>query len=87
MLNLRQSRIDGPGYKSGEFDILPNGSLIITKVTFAHNSNFTVVKLDSASEEVDPNFVTVVVKGKSYSVQRKHMTINFSKWFVRKRSH
>lgn len=62
VLNLKQSGTDGPGYKSGEFDILPNGSLIITKVTFAHNRNFTVVKLDSAFEEVVPHFVTVVVK-------------------------
>lgn len=40
---LENSEKKGKGYKSGHYDIFPNGSLIINRVGLKHEFNFTVV--------------------------------------------
>ncbi|XP_071852942.1 uncharacterized protein [Apostichopus japonicus] len=38
---VENSRIQGPGYESGEYDMFQNGSLIINKVALQHEQMFT----------------------------------------------
>ncbi|KAJ8043008.1 hypothetical protein HOLleu_09920 [Holothuria leucospilota] len=40
----------GPGYESGEFDVHPNGSLIVTEVLLKYEDVFTVAYLPSKEE-------------------------------------
>ncbi|KAJ8048865.1 hypothetical protein HOLleu_01349 [Holothuria leucospilota] len=40
----------GEGYLSGDFDVLPNGSLMILNVSLQHDSNFVVSKFRSEDE-------------------------------------
>ncbi|KAJ8049687.1 Protein NLRC5 [Holothuria leucospilota] len=51
----------GDGITSGEFDIYPNGSLIVNNVTYGHDHDFTVIKLNSVLDEYVPHFVRVIV--------------------------
>lgn len=47
----------GVGYESGEYDIHPNGSLSINKVSFQHNHTFTVAYIPT--EEEAPSVIKV----------------------------
>lgn len=49
----------GPGYESGEFDVHPDGSLIVTEVLLRYEDVFTVAYLPS-EEELYP-YITVQV--------------------------
>ncbi|KAJ8018997.1 hypothetical protein HOLleu_42680 [Holothuria leucospilota] len=51
----------GIGYVSGEYDILPNGSLIIEQVSLLHEGYFTVTFLLSKTHETVVHKVLVVV--------------------------
>ncbi|XP_071852944.1 uncharacterized protein [Apostichopus japonicus] len=52
---------DGTGYLSGEFDILPNGTLIINNVSLHHEHVFTVVMFRTKVETTVPIYVMVIV--------------------------
>ncbi|KAJ8017833.1 Protein NLRC5 [Holothuria leucospilota] len=60
VVELVESLKSGKGYASKEYDIYPNGSLIINNVSSIHDQNFTVVKFDSLNEE-PMQFVVAVV--------------------------
>lgn len=60
VVELVESLKSGKGYTSEEYDIYPNGSLIINNVSSSHDQNFTVVKFDSLNEE-PLQFVVAVV--------------------------
>lgn len=55
---------DGTGYLSGEFDILPNGTLIINNVSLHHEHVFTAVMFRTKVETTVPIYVMVIVTGK-----------------------
>ncbi|PIK43145.1 hypothetical protein BSL78_20001 [Apostichopus japonicus] len=44
------SQKDGEGYLSGEFDVFPNGSLVITNVSLQHEHVFTVIMFKAITE-------------------------------------
>lgn len=54
-----QSAKGGRAYELGEFDVFPNGSLLINEVGLAHEKNFTVAKFTSFNE--DPVYILVRV--------------------------
>lgn len=53
ILLLQNDKKSGDGYVSGEFDIYPNGSLLINNVTANHESVFRVTKAISDSDASD----------------------------------
>ncbi|KAJ8021929.1 Nucleotide-binding oligomerization domain-containing protein 2 [Holothuria leucospilota] len=53
----------GQGYKSGEFDITPEGSLVILDVGLNHEKNFTMARFASLDENPSTSTVSVVVTG------------------------
>lgn len=53
----------GQGYKSGEFDITPDGSLLILDVGLNHEKNFTMARFASLDENPSTFTVCVVVTG------------------------
>lgn len=59
-LLFKGSEKSGTGYDSHEFDIHPNGSLIINHVTLSHDHQFAVVKLNSIEDTLIPNVIRVV---------------------------
>ncbi|KAJ8034300.1 hypothetical protein HOLleu_21077 [Holothuria leucospilota] len=63
ILNLKGSARSGPGFISGEFDVHPNGSLIINHVTIYHHHEFSVVKLNTRDDHPTPHIVDVVTTG------------------------
>ncbi|PIK52009.1 hypothetical protein BSL78_11082 [Apostichopus japonicus] len=58
-ISLTEGRISGPGYKSREYGVQPNGSLIINKVSTKHNHVYRVTTLATIDE--DPIFEDVHV--------------------------
>lgn len=58
----------GGGYDSGEFDIHPNGSLIIETVTVKHESVYTVTKLITSSDPILSYDISVYTTGKYLSI-------------------
>lgn len=66
-LYYKEGEKTGRGYTSGEFDIHPNGSLVINNVSLEHDHFFTVVHI-KRKEEADPEThkvrVVVTVKPK-----------------------
>ncbi|KAJ8019796.1 hypothetical protein HOLleu_41535 [Holothuria leucospilota] len=56
-----KSKKSGQGYTSGEFDVEPNGSLVIRNVTFKHDHVFTVACLAHEDSQAVSVRVTVVV--------------------------
>lgn len=53
----------GQGYRSGEFDITPDGSLLILEVGLNHEKNFTMARFASLDENPSTFTVSVVVAG------------------------
>lgn len=51
----------GVGYESGEYDIHPNGSLSINKVSFQHNHTFTVAYIPTEEEAPAAIKVRIIV--------------------------
>ncbi|KAJ8048538.1 Protein NLRC5 [Holothuria leucospilota] len=68
IIYLRNSEKDGRGYSSGEFDIYPNGSLIINNATLQHDHFFTVIMLETSTAAPSPIFIQVVVSVKPTQV-------------------
>lgn len=60
-ISLTGSTKSGWGYSSGEFDIDPSGSLIITNVSSKHQHYFKVVKLDSPTGQLISFEISVVI--------------------------
>ncbi|KAJ8034294.1 NACHT, LRR and PYD domains-containing protein 14 [Holothuria leucospilota] len=60
VLLFERSKKSGAGYETGEFDVHPNGSLIINYVTLAHDHEFSVLKLNSRTDHPNPLIVRVV---------------------------
>ncbi|PIK60657.1 hypothetical protein BSL78_02432 [Apostichopus japonicus] len=62
IISQKDSRKDGDGYTSGEYDISSDGSLIINKVTLQHNHTFSVAIF--LTKDADPiiRLVLVIVK-------------------------
>lgn len=58
ILTYTQSVKGGRAYESGEFDVFPNGSLIVREVRLVHEHTYTVAKFTSQDE--DPTFLAVV---------------------------
>ncbi|KAJ8018728.1 hypothetical protein HOLleu_43122 [Holothuria leucospilota] len=54
----------GPGFLSGEFDVLFNGSLIINNVTLYHEHSFYVSKFSSQDDDPVSISVEIIVTGK-----------------------
>ncbi|KAJ8046173.1 hypothetical protein HOLleu_04767 [Holothuria leucospilota] len=61
LLYFKQFVKSGPGYVTGEFDVNQNGSLLIRNVSFQHEGNFTVIKLDSPRDNVLPIYIRTIV--------------------------
>lgn len=59
VLSYQRSVKTGVGYKSGEYDIHPNGSLSINRVSLQHNRTFSVAYIPT--EEDVPTFINVGV--------------------------
>lgn len=53
----------GQGYESGEFDIYPNGSLVIRNVSINHESDFRVTKIISGSIPTVSHLITLHTTG------------------------
>ncbi|KAJ8048540.1 hypothetical protein HOLleu_00895 [Holothuria leucospilota] len=68
VIYLQGSEKGGRGYKSGEFDIYPNGSLIINNATMQHDHFFTVIVLEALTDPPSPIFIQVVVSVKPAQV-------------------
>lgn len=63
ILNFQGSTKSGTGFTSGEYDIHPNGSLIIHNVTVDHEKSFAVVKLNSSEQtplQINVEIITTV---------------------------
>ncbi|KAJ8050737.1 NLR family CARD domain-containing protein 4 [Holothuria leucospilota] len=61
ILDYKSFRKSGPGFKSGEYDVHQNGSLIIRNVTITHDGYFSVICLKLPTDDVVPNVVRVIV--------------------------
>ncbi|XP_071852231.1 uncharacterized protein [Apostichopus japonicus] len=59
ILLLDHGEKSGDGYKSGEFDIYPNGSLLINNVTASHESVFQISTAISISGIIFTNLICV----------------------------
>lgn len=64
MLNYQDSEKSGKGFTSGEFDIHPNGSLIINNVTLQHGNSFGVTLFFSRTKIPDTWVIEVQVISK-----------------------
>ncbi|PIK51581.1 hypothetical protein BSL78_11543 [Apostichopus japonicus] len=60
ILNFKENKKSGVGYLSGEYDIYPNGSLIINQVSLRHEQHFTVV-LFKIQSEIPANHIVRVI--------------------------
>ncbi|KAJ8050835.1 NLR family CARD domain-containing protein 4 [Holothuria leucospilota] len=81
ILNFQDLAKYGKGYLSGEFDIHPNGSLIIKEVSIQHDHMFTVVKRISA-ENLQPFRVLVVVTGFSQNTTGNLSEVDNYYWMI-----
>ncbi|KAJ8023227.1 hypothetical protein HOLleu_35566 [Holothuria leucospilota] len=61
ILHYQDFTRSGAGYDSGEFDIYPNGSLIINNVSLEHETTFTALYVHSKTEGVVILHIVVVV--------------------------
>ncbi|PIK41129.1 putative NLR family CARD domain-containing protein 4 [Apostichopus japonicus] len=59
ILLLQNGKKSGDGYVSGEFDIYPNGSLLINNVTTNHESVFRVTKAITDSDASDSYVISL----------------------------
>ncbi|KAJ8018185.1 hypothetical protein HOLleu_43966 [Holothuria leucospilota] len=61
VLTMVGSVKSGPGYLSGEFDIYPNGSLIIYNVSLEDEGTFTAIILETPTSDVIRYVVDVII--------------------------
>ncbi|KAJ8018488.1 hypothetical protein HOLleu_43495 [Holothuria leucospilota] len=66
-LTLANSEKSGEGYLSGEFDIFPNGSLIIQNVSIKHEGTYKVTILETTASDPKTYFVNVSVFAPTFS--------------------
>ncbi|KAJ8018841.1 hypothetical protein HOLleu_42953 [Holothuria leucospilota] len=66
-LTLANSVKSGEGFLSGEFDIYPNGSLIIQNVSIKHEGTYQVAILDTAASDPKIYFVNVFLFAPTFS--------------------
>lgn len=66
IITFVRSEKGGSGYISGNYDILPNGSLIITNVTLQHERVFSVVLAASEDKPTIQYIVRVETIGKDF---------------------
>ncbi|KAJ8048891.1 NLR family CARD domain-containing protein 4 [Holothuria leucospilota] len=64
ILTLKSDSKTGKGLDSGEFDIYPNGSLIINNVSLKHDHDFSVIKLEYPTDPLVPQTIRVIVTEK-----------------------
>lgn len=62
LLHYQSSLKLGPGYQFGEFDVFPNGSLIINNVSLQNDHVFRVVYMPSDEDAPYPIDVRIIVK-------------------------
>lgn len=63
ILEYVESRKGGVGYLSQEFDIHPNGSLVINSVSLFHDREFAVLKFQSKTEDPLRLVIEVIATG------------------------
>lgn len=63
-IRFTNQEVTGEGYESGEFDITPDGSLIIKNVTVQHETRFTVYEVESPDDIPRRHYVDIVTIGK-----------------------
>lgn len=61
---LQDQTVNGDGYDSGEFDINPDGSLIINNVSVHYETNFTVVKFQTLFEPPERFVISIITISK-----------------------
>ncbi|XP_071852228.1 uncharacterized protein [Apostichopus japonicus] len=61
LLYIQEGQKRGHGYESGEYDIHPDGSLLIYRVTIEHERSFTAVLFETSISNLEPNEVVVNV--------------------------
>ena len=71
ILDYRDSVKTGPGYASGEFDVYPNGTLIINHVLEKYDGIFTAAYIQTQQEGPVFNEIRVSVIGKLVFVFHK----------------
>lgn len=64
ILTYKNNEKSGRGYMSGEFDIFPNGSLIIQNVSLSHERYFRVTEIKSQAGETESYPIAVKTFGK-----------------------
>lgn len=67
LLTFQESEKGGDGYLSGEFDVFPNGSLIIKNVSLRDDHIFRVILLDSKDVDSVIHDIRVYVTGEDSS--------------------
>lgn len=67
ILSMENSVKSGKGFLTGEFDIYPNGSLVINNVSVMHEGKYTVVKLQTLTSDAVSYSVNVSVIAKTFS--------------------
>ncbi|PIK41215.1 hypothetical protein BSL78_21922 [Apostichopus japonicus] len=63
-ISLREGMIIGPGHDSGEYGVLPDGSLMINQVSTQHNHVFAVSTLATTDDDPIVEYVHIVVYDK-----------------------
>ncbi|KAJ8049581.1 hypothetical protein HOLleu_02376 [Holothuria leucospilota] len=66
IVTLKQSVKGGIGFISGEFDIYPNGSLIIRNVSLKHEGTYIVIELDTPTSKTRTYTVSVLVIAQTF---------------------
>ncbi|KAJ8018022.1 Immunoglobulin superfamily member 10 [Holothuria leucospilota] len=67
VLTMVGSVKSGPGYLSGEFDIYPNGSLIIYNVSLENEGTFTAIILETPTSDAIRYVVDVIITAPTLS--------------------
>ncbi|KAJ8050648.1 NACHT, LRR and PYD domains-containing protein 14 [Holothuria leucospilota] len=66
ILTFREGEKSGIGYDAGEFDVFPNGSLVVHNVSRQHERNFTVILLKTTTDPTVRSFVNVLVNAQTF---------------------
>ncbi|KAJ8048809.1 hypothetical protein HOLleu_01277 [Holothuria leucospilota] len=66
VITVEESAKSGDGFESNEFNVLANGSLVITNVTKQHEGTFTVLLLETRRSEPIRHVVNIFVVAKDF---------------------
>ncbi|KAJ8050400.1 hypothetical protein HOLleu_03596 [Holothuria leucospilota] len=66
ILISRKSEKSGIGYNAGEYDVYPNGSLVIYNVSKHHESNYTVILLQTTTDLSVDFIINVLVNAETF---------------------